>query len=190
MRKFIFISLFMVLGMLQSFCQEGYKSFKVHENRYGKYITIGNGNNTLFEKYELNDSVQDPNIFKTTYRDELGVILSRYLARTMDGNSINKDQNLYLDLYFDPKTFTVKEVYFVSRNIELCKVIDIERLGELEKEIKKDIQTTTNTRWINEIETNRQLNNSVFVRHLIGFSVLQLYRVHKGELDKKEIASF
>lgn len=177
-RIFYFIFLFFVV----SFACFELKIF--HSDKDNGILIIGNKNNKLFYEENDIDVFIDPKILKVDYIGELKTILTKHVSPR---DSVNKDAEVYIRLFFNPETLKVEEVYFLYRNISPEKVFTPVQMESIEHDLKEIIIANKNVKWINLREIDRQLKGAKYVNHMIGFKVYQLVSFKKGDFAYDKI---
>jgi len=151
-----------------------------HSDKESEILIIGNRNNKLFSESNDPELLMDPNILKVDYIENLKKIITKHVIAK---DSVNKDAEVYIRLFFNPENLKVKEVYFLFRKISADKVFTVAEMEDIEIDLKESIIATKNVSWINLREIDRQLKGAKYVNHMIGFKVYQLFSFKNGNFD-------
>ena len=177
-RIFYFLPIFLLMSFV---C---FESKVFHSDKDGEILIVGNKENKLFNEAIDLEKLADPKILKVDYIEDLKKIITKHVIAK---DSVKKDAEVCIKLYFDPETLKVKEVYFLFRRISADKVFTVSEMEAIENDLKESIIATKNVSWINLREIDRQLKETKFVDHIIGFKVYQLFSYKNGDFDYDKI---
>jgi hypothetical protein len=149
------------------------------------YIIIGDKNNKCYgEKHVV---PFDPNILKVNYISTIRDILINHIddAKITD---IDKNANIFVKIYYDPHQLKVKEVYFGFSHIDLLKILTVEQLQNIDKEVKEKVVGEKNLKRFGEGEIDDVLSKLIYLDgHGIGFKLDQLIKYKQGEISSEKL---
>ncbi len=190
MKNILFKNLLFAILIIGCSSCSTYKLFDSYESAGIKRDVLGNSSNKLYMRDDLNDVSLDPNVLTTSYRQQLAHILVKQLPAEYPYQQLDLRQAIYVSLYFDPKDYSVMEVYFSDLSDPSKSLFSRKALRSMERTIKKNLRAVPNRRFIDRHLDKVRLANSTFVPHTVGFSIKQLFALKNGEITEENLLTF
>ena len=159
------------------------KTFYSSEEK--QYTLIGDKNNRYFGVKHVVPF--NGNILKVNYIDTIRDILIKHIDEK-NLNDIDKEAEIFVSIYYDPHSLKVSELYFGFRRISPLKIVTVEQIQKIDREIKEKLMGEKDTKRFNEQEVDDTLSKLTYLDgHGIGFYLKQLMQYKRGEIPKEKL---